>query len=68
MVLAHDIQKWLEERRRKRIAAAREQGLEQGRAEGQAEANQAWQDWLSRREEAESRGEPFTEPPPNGQA
>ena len=68
MVLAHGIQKWLEERRRKRIAAAREQGLEQGLEQGRAEANEAWSAWNTRRLDAESRGEPFTEPPPNGTA
>ena len=62
MVIAHDIQKWLEDRRRKRFAAAREEGLEKGRAENQ----QAWEDWNARRLDAESRGDRFTEPPPNG--
>ena len=68
MVLAHDIQKWLEDRRKKRIAAAREQGLEQGLEQGRTQERQLWQDWNTRRLDAEARGEPFTEPPPNGKA
>ena len=76
MVLAHGVKQiidnWLEKQERKArekeaaaIAKGREQGLEQGRTQGQAEANKAWQDWLARKEDAESRGQPFTEPPPN---
>ena len=60
MVLAHGIEKWLENRRKKRIAAAREQG--------RTEANEAWSAWNTRRLDAEARGLPFTEPPPNGKA
>ena len=66
MVIAHDIQKWLEDRRRKRFAAAREEGLEQGLEKGRAEKQQAWEEWNARRLDSESRGESFTEPPPNG--
>ncbi len=37
---------------------------EEGRAEGQAEMNTAWQTWNERRMAAEANGEPFHEPPP----
>jgi hypothetical protein len=37
---------------------------EEGRKEGQAEANEAWLMWLRRREEAWSLGKPFDEPNP----
>ena len=37
-----------------------------GRAEGHAEANQAWQAWLERKAAAESKGLPFDEPQPGG--
>ena len=57
MVLAHGVKNWLEERRKKRLAEAH--------AQGEAKANKAWTEWLARREAAEARGEPFTEPPPN---
>ena len=36
----------------------------EGHAEGRAEANQAWLEWLRRKAEAEARGESFDEPNP----
>ena len=56
MVLAHGIKEWLEDRRRKRDNKLRQ--------EGRAEERQAWEEWNTRREAAETSGEPFTEPPP----
>ncbi len=50
------------------IEEGREQGIEEGREvgreEGREETQQLWETWLSRRRQAEARGEPFTEPPP----
>jgi hypothetical protein len=70
VVIAKSIEKWLEDRRRRRLEAAREialkEGHEEGRQEGRAEERQLWRDWLARREEAQNRGKTFTEPPPNG--
>ena len=70
MVIAHDIQKWLDKRRQKQLEAARAEGRAEGEAkgrnEGRAENQQAWTEWNARRLDAESRGENFTEPPPNG--
>ncbi len=47
-----------------------EEGIKQGREEalkeGRVEIYRAWADWNKRREEAEAKGEPFTDlPPPN---
>lgn len=32
---------------------------------GKDDANRLWREWLRRREQAEARGEPFDEPPPD---
>ena len=32
---------------------------------GKNDANRLWREWLQRREQAEERGEPFDEPPPD---
>ena len=51
------------------LARRLEEGLERvrerRRAEGRAEANRAWRDWNARRLQAESKGRPFSEPPPS---
>ena len=65
MVLAKSIEKWFNDRREKRLAEAHEAGLAAGLEEGQAKTQKLWTEWLARREAAEARGEPFTEPPPN---
>ncbi len=66
MVIAHDIQKWLDKRRQKQLEAAIAKGRAEGEAKGRAEERSLWQEWNARRLDAESRGENFTEPPPNG--
>ena len=38
------------------------------RAEGREEVNQAWNEWLVRREQAQFQGKEFDEPPPNHRA
>ncbi len=47
----------------------REEGIEEGREEGIAigeeRSNQRWREWVQRRDQAEARGEPFDEPPPD---
>ena len=65
MVLAHGVKNWLQDRREKRLAEALAKGESIGLEKGRKEERQAWTEWLARREAAESRGEPFTEPPPN---
>ena len=42
----------------------RDEGREEGREEGEKRERQRWIDWNSRRLEAESKGETFSEPPP----
>ncbi len=42
-----------------------EQGLEQGLEKGRAENQRLWLAWNRRRQDAEERGVPFTEPPPS---
>ena len=68
MVLAHGIKQWMDKRHKKELEAARAEvrkAIDEGR-EALAENQQAWTDWNTRRIDAESRGEPFAEPPPNG--
>ena len=36
-----------------------------GRAEGRQEANREWDEWLARKNAAESQGMPFAEPRPD---
>ena len=70
MVIAHDIHKWFEDRRKKRLAKAREEGLKkawlEAKQEGRIEERKLWQEWNSRRMEAKALGEEFLEPPPSG--
>ena len=46
------------------VAKIRAEGVEEGRVEGIAVTHRQWQDWNTRRMEAEAKGEPFNEPPP----
>lgn len=46
-------------------ARGRAEGREEGREEGLERANQAWREWLERRDEALANGIPFDEPPPD---
>ena len=72
VVIAKSLEKWLEDRRKRRLEAAREVRHQrgsprgQGLQEGRVEEREFWLAWLARREEAEARGEAFTEQPPNG--
>lgn len=55
---------WQERRLRKARQEGREEGRAEGVKEGEARANRRWAEWNQRREEAEAKGEVFTEPPP----
>ncbi len=76
MVMAHYLQKWAtkklresdEKFRNKLLSEGREEGREEGLEEGRAENQQAWEDWYASWKDAQSRGEDFTKPPPNGKA
>ncbi len=46
------------------VEPIRKQLREEGREEGREEAIKLWKAWNRRREDAEKRGEFFTEPPP----
>ncbi len=58
-----------EEEARQRRQKAREAILKEGRAQGieigRSLANKAWHGWNYRRLDAQSRGQKFTEPPPD---
>ena len=41
------------------------QGKTEGIAQGRAEAQRVWYAWYQRQAEAQEKGQPFTEPPPN---
>ena len=56
------ISRWL---RMKADEEIRQMGREEGRTEGIAESNKAWDDWLRKMREAERGGKPFDEPPPS---
>ena len=45
-------------------ARARAEGKAEGKAEGEVQMHDKWSKWNARRIEAERRGEPFDEPPP----
>ena len=60
VVIAKSLENWLEDRRKKRLEAARQEGLSKGREE----ERRLWAQWNARREAA-ARGEIFTELPPN---
>ena len=47
------------------LAEGRVEGLAEGRVEGVSDADQEWEAWLTRREIAVAKGEPFDEPPPS---
>ena len=73
MVFAHFIklrhrEEGLKKGREQGREQGREEGREQGRMEGRDEANRLWADWIRRKEEAETAGESFDEPPPNLQS
>ena len=45
--------------------AGREEGIAIGRDDGRQKANREWAEWLTRKTDAENRGQPFTEPRPD---
>ena len=59
---------WENRNRRRHIAQGKEEGREEGREEGKTigfeAANNAWREWLRRKEDAEVNGVPFNEPTP----
>ena len=47
------------------LAEGRVVGLVEGWVEGVSDADREWEAWLTRREIAVAKGEPFDEPPPS---
>ena len=69
MVLADYItKKWLNPLKEQLREEGREQGREEGREQAAAKLNAQWRDWIERRDAAAANGEPFDEPPPDGDA
>ena len=68
MILYNIVKEQIEARQSRRIEKIRAEGIAEGKAEGIAEgkslAQQAWREWLQRKEAAEAANEPFDEPPP----
>ena len=58
------IERHREEGREEGRVEGREEGRVEGREEGREERDVQWQGWLQRRADAESKGQPFDEPPP----
>ena len=57
--------RWNEAKLADRLEQAKTEGIAEGKAEGVAERDRQWAAWNNRRIEAESKGEPFHEPPPH---
>ena len=67
MVLADYItKKWLNPLKEQLREEGREQGRRQGSEQAAAKLNAQWRDWIERRDAAAANGEPFDEPPPDG--
>ena len=56
---------WRDRIRREAREEGREEGIEQGIEIGEERSNQRWREWVQRRDQAASRGEPFDEPMPD---
>ena len=61
MVIGGNLERWLKKREQERLDRA----VAEARSEALAEVQRKWAEWNQRRLDAEVRGEPFTEPPPD---
>ncbi len=61
MVIGGNLERWLKKREQERLDRA----VAAARSEALAEVQRKWAEWNQRRLDAEARGEPFTEPPPD---
>ena len=73
MILANNLEQWINKKWDERDARNRAEGLEEGEKKGRAVERAEWEDrfaelraWHERRIAAESRGEVFDEPMPGG--
>lgn len=60
--------KWLNPLKEQLREEGREQGREEGSQQTAVRLNAEWRGWIERRDAAAARGEPFDEPPPDGDA
>ncbi len=58
----------LDERKTRLLNEGRAEGRMEGRNEGRLRERAEWDAWLERMMAAQSKGEPFTEPPPSRRA
>ncbi len=61
MVIGGNLERWLKKREQERLDRA----VANARLEERAEVQRKWAKWNHRRLDAEARGEPFIEPPPD---
>ena len=61
MVIGGNLERWLKKREQERLDRA----VANARLEERAEVQRKWAEWNHRRLDAEARGEPFIEPPPD---
>ncbi len=68
MIVGTYLEDMIKKRRARQMAEAvergRAEGVAKGRSEGVAETSAKWRAWNDRRLDAESKGDPFDEPPP----
>ena len=64
MILANNLEQWINKKWDERDARNRAAGLEEGEKKGRAVERAEWRAWNDRRMAAESRGELFDEPMP----
>ena len=64
MVIGGNLERWLKRREQERLDRAVAGARLEARTSARAEVQGKWAAWNQRRLDAEARGEPFTEPPP----
>ncbi len=69
MVIGGNLERWLKKREQERldraVAKAKSEAYAKARSEARNEVHRRWSEWNERRLDAEARGEPFTEAPPD---
>ena len=65
MVIGGNLERWLKKREQERLDRAVAGARLEARTSARAEVQGKWAEWNQRRLDAEARGEPFTEPPPD---
>ena len=65
MVIGGNLERWLKKREQERLDRAVAEATARAKSEARNEVQRRWAEWNQRRLDAEARGEPFTEPPPD---